>query len=167
MLKTRVLLGLFLMAAVFAACKKPAPYDDKAELGIDDAIIKKYLLDSNVTAIKDSSGLYYNIITPGTGNHVYVDKDSIYAKYRLKILKDSVLRDRSLDSTFVFQLPGYIAGWQIGTRMIQPGGAIRLIIPSALGFKDRAVVSPVIPPNSILDITLEIVSVNKNPKIKK
>lgn len=163
MLKTRVLLGFVLMAAVFVACEKPAPYDAIAQLEIDDAIIVKYLKDSTVTAKKHSSGLYYNIISPGNGNVVYGDKDSIYARYRLKVLKDTVLRDRSLDSTFVFLLPGYIEGWQTGTRLIQPGGAIRLIIPSTLGFKDRAVTSPVIPPNSILDITLEIDKI-KHPK---
>lgn len=164
MLKTSVLLGLFLLAVAFVACKKEVPYDEAKELAIDDVEIAKYLLDSNVTNItKDASGLYYNIITPGTGNEV-TNVDTVYGNYTLKVLRDSVFRAKSLDSTFKFLLPGYIKGWQTGVSLIKPGGKIRMIIPSALGYQQRAITSPNIPPNSILDITLSIVSINKNPK---
>lgn len=164
MLKTSVLLGLFLLAVAFVACKKEVPYDEAKELAIDDVEIAKYLLDSSVTNItKDASGLYYNIITPGTGNEI-TNADTVYAKYTLKLLRDSVSLAKSQDSTFKFMLPGYIKGWQIGVSLIKPGGKIRMIIPSALGYQQRAITSPNIPPNSILDITLSIVSINKNPK---
>ncbi|WEK18814.1 MAG: FKBP-type peptidyl-prolyl cis-trans isomerase [Candidatus Pedobacter colombiensis] len=163
MLKTSILLGLFLLAVAFVACKKEPPYDAEKELDIDDAIIAKYLLDSAVTATKDSSGLYYKIISPGTGNEI-TNTDTVYGNYTLKILKDTVLLAKSVDSTFKFMLPGYIKGWQIGVGLIRPGGSIRMIIPSALGYQNRAVTSPIIPPNSILDITLSIVSINKKPK---
>ena len=165
MLKTSVLLGFVLMAVAFTACEKDAPYDGETQLEIDDAIIARYLLDSNVTVMeKHSSGLYYNILESGTGNAVSVE-DTVYATYSLKILKDSAMLSRSMDSTFKFQLPGYIEGWKIGVSLIRPGGKIRLIVPSPLGYQQRAVTSPVIPPNSILDITLRIVSV-KNKKTK-
>lgn len=154
-------MGFVLMTAVFAACEKPAPYDAQTQLEIDDAIIVKYLKDTVFT--KHSSGLYYKIIRPGTGNERYPETDTIFARYTLMVLKDTVLRDRFRDTTFKFVLSGYIDGWKTGTRLIQPGGAVRLIIPSPLGFKDRPVTSPVIPPNSILDITLEIDKI-KHPK---
>lgn len=164
MLKTSVLLGLFLLAVAFVACKKEVPYDQAKELAIDDEMIAKYLLDSNVTAItKHSSGLYYNIITPGAGNEV-INTDTVYGNYTLKVLRDSLPRAKSQDSTFKFLLPGYIEGWKIGVSLIKPGGKIRMIIPSALGYQQRIVTSPNIPPNSILDITLSILSINKNPK---
>lgn len=156
MLKTRALLGFILLVAIFVGCKQDAPYDDEAQLAVDDSIIVKYMADSNVKATKHSSGLYYNIIKPGAGNETYADRDTVYGRYKLKLLMDSVLRDKNLDTNFRFLLPGNIEGWQIGTRLIQPGGAIRLIIPSALGYKNRTVTSPLIPANSILDITLEI-----------
>lgn len=164
MLKTSVLLGFFLMAIAFVACKKDAPYDSVKQLEIDDAIIVKYMADSGVTATKHSSGLYYNIITSGAGNEI-VETDTVYSNYTLKILKDSVLLSKSIDSTFKFMLPGYIEGWKIGVSLIKPGGSIRLLIPSTLAYQQRALTSPRIPPNSILDITLEIVSV-KNKKTK-
>lgn len=161
MLKTSVLFGLFLLAVAFVACKKEVPYDQAKELEIDDEMIVKYMADSNVTTLtKHSSGLYYNIINPGTGNDV-TNTDTIYAKYTLKVLRDSVVRAKSQDSTFKFMLPGYIEGWKIGVGLIKSGGQIRMVIPSALGYKQRPVTSPVIPPNSILDITLSIVKIRK------
>ncbi len=163
MLKTSVLLGFFLLAIAFVACEKEAPYDSVKQLEIDDAIIVKYMADSSVNAIKHSSGLYYNIIRPGTGVAV-VETDTVYSNYTLKILKDSVLLSKSADSTFKFMLPGYIEGWKTGVSLIKPGGLIRLLIPSTLAYQQRTINSPRIPPNSILDITLEIVSVNKKPK---
>ena len=163
MLKTSVLLGFFLIAVAFVACEKEAPYDSTKELEIDDAIIVKYMLDSGVNATKHNSGLYYNIIRPGTGAEV-LEKDTVYGNYTLKKLKDTVLLSKSLDSTFKFMLPGYFEGWKTGVSLIRPGGKIRLLIPSALAYRQRPVTTPKIPPYSILDITLEIVSVNKNPK---
>ncbi|TCC82890.1 FKBP-type peptidyl-prolyl cis-trans isomerase [Pedobacter hiemivivus] len=164
MLKTSVLLGLFLLAVAFVACKKEVPYDQAGELAIDDEMIVKYMADSNVkTLTKHSSGLYYNIIRPGTGTEV-LNTDTVYGNYTLKILRDSLPLAKSLDSTFKFMLPGYIEGWKTGVSLIKVGGSIRMVIPSALGYQQRVVTSPNIPPNSILDITLSIVSINKNPK---
>lgn len=159
MLKTGVLLGFVLMAVAFAACEKDAPYDKQIQLEIDDAIIAKYLVDSNVTnMMKHTSGLYYNIIRAGSGNAIS-EEDTVYGNYTLKILKDSAMLSRSVDNTFKFQLPGYIEGWKTGVSLTGPGGWIRLIVPSPLGYQQRAITTPNIPPNSILDITLEIVSV--------
>jgi FKBP-type peptidyl-prolyl cis-trans isomerase FkpA len=163
MLKTSVLLGFVLIAVAFVACKKDAPYDGAKQLEIDDAIIAKYLIDSSVVAARHASGLYYKIIEPGAGTAIS-ESDTVYGNYTLKILKDSVLLIKSLDSTFSFMLPGYMDGWKTGVSLIRPGGEIRMIIPSPLAYAQRVISSPKIPANSILDITLEIVSVNKKPK---
>nr|WP_121270728.1 FKBP-type peptidyl-prolyl cis-trans isomerase [Pedobacter schmidteae] len=165
MLKTSALLGFVLMAAAFAACKKDAPYNEAAQMDIDDAIIVKYMADSNVKATKDASGLYYNIIRAGREDVQYMDTTKIYANYRAKILKDTVYFSRSVDSTFFFNMPGNIAGWKRGVELAKLGGLVRLLIPSPLAYQQRTFTAgKKIPPNSILDITLEIVSVNKKPK---
>lgn len=164
MLKTKILLGFLLLATVLVACEKKAPYDEVKQLEIDDAIIAKFLIDSNVTAIKHSSGLYYQIIKVGDSDVVYTPESEIKAKFRAKLLLDSVLYDKSIDSSFKFTLPGFMPGWQTGVQLSKPHGKIRLFIPSALGYQDRAVISPKIPANSILDITLEILSVNTKTK---
>lgn len=164
MSKTSGFLGIILIAGVFYACKKDAPYDAGTQLEIDDAIIAKYLVDSNVTATKHSSGLYYKINRVGQGVKVS-QTDTIFGNYSMKILKDSVFLSRSQDSTFKFTLDGYFEGWKIGAGLINVGGEIRLIVPSSLGYQQRAVASPKIPANSILDIILEIDSIT--PKKNK
>lgn len=158
MLKTSGLLSIVLIAVAFFACKKNVPYDAGVQLEIDDAIIAKYLIDSVVTAQKHSSGLYYNILRPGTGSAVQ-ETDTIYGNYRMKILKDTLLLSKSGSGIFRFTLPGYFEGWKIGVSLIKIGGGIRIIVPSPLAYQQREVVSPKIPPNSILDITLEIDSI--------
>ena len=102
------------MAVVFFACKKDAPYDEAKQMEIDDAIIAKYMKDSNVVAEKDPSGLYFKILKPGKDNGRYDDTTTIYASFRAKILKDTLFYDRNIDSTFKFNLPGYMAGWKRG-----------------------------------------------------
>lgn len=155
MLKACAFVCLVLMLVAFAACEKDAPYDKQTQLEIDDAIIAKYLLDSNVKATKHASGLYYSISKEGAGNAI-TETDTVFGNYSMKILKDSAILSKSLDNTFRFLLPGYIEGWKIGVSLIKPGGMIRLIVPSPLGFQQRAVTNPKIPPNSILDIILQI-----------
>lgn len=159
MLKTSGLLGLILIAAVFFACKKDAPYDAETQLEIDDAIIAKYLIDSPVTSIlKHSSGLYYKIVEEGSGSAIS-ETDTLFGRYSMKILRDTTFLSRSDDSTFRFTLTGFFEGWKIGAGLIRKGGEIRMIVPSPLGYQQREVTTPRIPPNSILDIILEIDSV--------
>ncbi|SMC77677.1 FKBP-type peptidyl-prolyl cis-trans isomerase [Pedobacter africanus] len=166
MLKTSALLGGVFIAGMFAACEKPAPYDEAGQALIDDAIIVKYMKDSNVVATKDPSGLYYNLIK--TGKDEVNPTDTAWALYTARILKDTIDFDKSLDTTFKFNTPGYFMGWKRGVELAKVGGKVRLLIPSTLAYQNRAVsIVKTIPPNSILDITLEILSVNKDPKSRK
>jgi FKBP-type peptidyl-prolyl cis-trans isomerase FkpA len=168
MLKSRALLWFVLIAAGFIACEKAAPYDEAAQMEIDDAIIVKYMKDSNVVAEKDPSGLYFKILKPGKDNGRYGDTTTIYASFRAKILKDTLFYDRSIDSTFNFKLPGYMVGWKRGVELAGLEGQVRLLIPSPLAYQQRTVAAgKTIPPNSILDITLEILSIHQKPKPKK
>lgn len=170
MLKSRILLGLVLIAAGYTACKKNAPYDGPAQLAIDDAIIAKYLVDSNLKDsgfVKDPTGLYYKIHKMGTDATKITDEDLIFANYTVRVLGKPVY-DKRLDSAFTFRLPGFIKGIQLGVEKIKIGGKIRLLIPSPLAFQQRYLKgggkngdSILVPPNSILDYTLEILYLNK------
>ena len=65
MLKTRFLLGLFLIVGAFASCKKEL--NPERQAAKDDEIIVDFIAKNNIPAIKHSSGLYYQIITQGNG----------------------------------------------------------------------------------------------------
>jgi FKBP-type peptidyl-prolyl cis-trans isomerase FkpA len=173
MLKSRILFGLILLAAGYTACKKIEPYNSQAQLEIDDAIIAKYLVDSNLKDsgfVKDPSGLYYKIQRMGAGTDKIIDESVIYANYTVKVLTKPAY-DRRLDSAFTFTLPGYIEGVQKGITKIKVGGKIRMLIPSPLAYQQRYLRGTtragrdtiLVPSNSILDYTLEILSLNKKP----
>lgn len=162
-------MGFVLIAGGFIACEKAAPYDEAGQMAIDDAIIVQYMKDSSVVATKDPSGLYYQILKTGKDDGRYDDTTTIWASFSAKILKDSLPYDRSLDSTFKFNLPGYMPGWKKGVELAKLEGKVRLLIPSPLAYQQRTVTGGLktIPPNSILDITLEILSIHQKPKSNK
>lgn len=139
---------LLLCTIVLFSCKKNE--DDKEEEII--AFIKA----NNINAVKDPSGLYYEIITPGTGDYKFSGSSNITIAYVGKLLNGTKFDDGGgKDQTF--PLGNLITAWQIGVPKIQKGGKIRLICPPSLGYGNRA--SGPIPPNSPLDFIIELKNV--------
>ena len=153
MLKTKFLLVLFLLVGAFSSCKKELSPEKQAAK--DNSLIVDFVAKNSILATKHSSGIYYQVITPGTGPLVSVN-NTVYVNYEGKLLNGSTF-DKS-SSTVNFLLSGVIAGWQIGIPLIKKGGKIRLIIPSGLAYANRSP-SAAIPKNSVLDFTVELIDV--------
>jgi len=98
-------------------------------------------------------GMYYKILKEGTGKPVLVS-DTVVARYKGTLL-DGRLFDETKSDPATFPLKRLIKGWQIGLPLCRVGGAIRLIIPSALayGIRDRGMK---IPPNQVLVFDIEV-----------
>ncbi len=152
MLKTKILLVLFLALGAFSSCKKE-DYEPEKQLAIDDALIKDFIAKNSIVAVKHSSGIYYQIIAPGTGNVNYTGSTQVTVNYEGKLLSGSVF-DKNPSASF--SLGALIPGWQIGIPLIQKGGKIRLLIPSTLAYMNQARVG--IPENSVLDFTIELIN---------
>lgn len=154
MLKTRILLGLFLIVGAFSACKKELSPEKQAEK--DDKLITDFIAKNNIPAIKHSSGLYYEIKTQGSGAKP-TTSSTVSVNYTGKLLNGNVF-DQS-NAPVSFGLNRLIVGWQIGIPLISKGGSIRLIVPSALAYGPA---SPGlgIPKNSVLDFEITLVDVN-------
>lgn len=142
-----------LLIAVLAigACKKDKPFDQEAQFGRDTVIIKKFIADNNIPAVKDASGLYYQIIAPGTGDVKPNDNSLITIKYKGRLLNGEVFDQ---NESIEFRLGGLIAGWRIGIPKIRAGGKIRLLIPSGYAYGNRP--AGKIPANSVLDFDIEL-----------
>ena len=153
MLKTRILLGLFLIVGVLSSCKKD--FDPEEQAKKDDALIVDFIAKNSIVAVKHSSGIYYQKIVDGSGADVTVS-NTVYVTYEGKLLNGSVF-DKST-STINFPLNRVIAGWQIGIPLIKKGGKIRLIIPSALAYGNTSP-GPGIPENAVLDFTVDLIDV--------
>lgn len=145
-------MGLFLFVALCSSCKKD--YDADKQARLDDAAIVDFIAKNSIVAVKHSSGLYYQILTPGSGNVNFTTSTNISVNYEGKLLNGSTF-DKSTN-TATFPLGNLILGWQKGIPLIQKGGKIRLLIPSGLGYKNEARTG--IPANSVLDFTVELVN---------
>lgn len=152
-LKNFVLL-IFPVLLILGSCNKDS-LDPEKQAQQDEAIIVKFLTDKNITAQRHSSGVYYQIINPGSGNITFSLNTTVSAKYTGRLLSGSEF-DKSIQP-ISFKLGGVIAGWQIGVPLIQKGGKIRLFIPSGLGYGSGG--SGPIPANAVLDFDIELVDV--------
>lgn len=139
---------------VLNSCKKESGYNQQKQLDADEVRIKEFIATNNIPALRHSSGLYYQIIEPGTGELVYTANTKISAAYTLRLLNGQTIPQAT--EPINFTLGGVITGWQIGIPLIQKGGKIRLIIPSVYAYGQQA--QPGIPANSVLDFNIELVN---------
>lgn len=116
----------------------------------------------NVTA--HSSGLYYQIIDPGTGATPTLSS-KIAITYTGMLLNGTVFDERltpnnSTDPTSEdrpWPLSDLIEGWRVGIPLVKEGGHIKLIVPSAMGY--GCIPYGIIPANSILFFDIHLVQV--------
>ena len=135
----------------FFGCNKNKDYTQ-----IDDEIIQQYISDNNLNATSTSSGLYYVIET--TGNGVFPNIYSTVTVAYTGMLTDGTVFDQSSSAGISFPLTNVIQGWQEGIPMFSEGGSGKLLIPSALGYGNRAVGN--IPENSVLIFDVELIDVD-------
>ncbi|MBY0245377.1 MAG: FKBP-type peptidyl-prolyl cis-trans isomerase [Sphingobacteriaceae bacterium] len=156
MRKIKFIYVLILSIVLFQACKdkNTENFDPEKQIKIDDSLINDFITKNKITALKHSSGLYYQILEPGTGNVSYSGTTEVTVNYEGRLLNGSVF-DKSSSAT-TFPLGSLIYGWQVGIPLIQKGGRVRLIIPSNLAYGNRATGG--IPANSVLDFTIELIN---------
>ena len=145
----KYLLLLAVFVTVFLSCSKDS-FDPAKQATKDDAAIQAYISANNITATKDPSGVYYQVITPGTGAYPTVNS-LINVNYTGKLLNGTVFDSGSINSAALNSL---VKGWQYGLPHINTGGRILLIIPSALGYGNTTAGS--IPANSVLIFTVDL-----------
>jgi len=154
MKKYLLIFSIFVFITGLTSCKKSndAAAAAAVQAAYDDAAIQTYMQQNNITATKDPSGLYYSIITPGTGPYP-TSTSNVSINYTGKYLNGLVVFETN-PSEYV-PLPGTILGWQIGIPHINDGGTILLLVPSALGYGPGG--TPTVPANAVLifNITLQ------------
>lgn len=132
-------------------------YDVDTKSAFEDIFVQKYIAASNITGLtKTPSGLYYQIIEPGSGTEVY-PYSAISAVYTGKLINGTMFDEAKAATPFKVTLSNVIPGWIEGLQLIKKGGKIRLIIPPALAYGSTPKTG--IPPNSILDFNIELVDV--------
>jgi FKBP-type peptidyl-prolyl cis-trans isomerase FkpA len=149
----KYLLLITIFIAALSSCKKD-DFDPAKQAIVDDAAIQAYMKANNIVATKDQSGLYYEVITPGTGDYPNINS-TITVNSTGKLLNGTVF---DTESGLSIPLSSVIQGWKIGVPHINTGGRILLLIPSALGYGNT--VSGGIPKNSVLIFTIDLLGFN-------
>ena len=121
----------------------------------EEPSIIAYASANGIHATKHSSGLYYEIISQGSGPTPAADS-KVYVTYVGKLLDGTVFDQQANSDQTGWPLKSLIEGWQIGLPLIQKGGEIKLIVPSALGY---ACGNGTIPANAILYFDVHLVDV--------
>ena len=156
---------LLLMGIMFSGCLKSdkgCPYREQnlTAPASEQAQVESYLSTNSITAVKHASGMYYQVITNGTGVAPQLCS-TVSVGYTGKLTNDRVFDSQNLIS---FELGRVISGWQKGLPLIQKGGRIKLYIPPSLGYGGNDIRDNlgniVIPANSILIFDVEIFDVN-------
>jgi FKBP-type peptidyl-prolyl cis-trans isomerase FkpA len=164
MIMKKYFLLLGLLVVTLTSCLKlsnqettqPTPVDPVIQAKADSLAITAYLAaNPSITAKRDSaSGLYYQIITPGTGTNPTANS-VITVAYTGKLLNGTQFDSQA---SYTQALSGLIPGWIIGIPFIKTGGRILLIVPSALGYGNQLIGQ--IPANSVLVFTVDLISFN-------
>jgi FKBP-type peptidyl-prolyl cis-trans isomerase len=149
----KYLLLVCLIIAGISSCKKTASFDAAKQAATDDALIKAYISANNITANKDPSGVYYQVINAGTGAYPSITS-TVNVNYTGKLLDGSVFAPTANLSS---PLTGLIKGWQTGIPHINSGGRILLLIPSASGYGNSSPGAG-IPANAVLVFTIDLLS---------
>jgi len=153
-MKTQILSGLLAMLIITSGCLKDTSCQFKT-VASEDAEMQSYAVSNGMSVTQHSSGMYYQIINPGSG--AVPNYNSILSvKYTGKLMNGTVFDSRTA-TPVLLQLGGVITGWQLGLQLIQKGGIIKLIIPSSLAYGCQP--NGPIPGNSILYFEIELVDV--------
>ena len=121
----------------------------------DSSALLAYARNNGLMPVKDSTGLYYQVINAGFGATPTANStiSVTYTGTRL----DGVIFD-STTTARTFAIANLIPAWQIGIPKIKAGGHIKLLVPSALGYGCLGV-SNFIPSNTPLYFDITLVSV--------
>ena len=152
----KILLFLSLVIVFFSGdgCIKDTVCVDKT-VQSEQAEIINYAATQGISATAHSSGLYYQVINPGSGP-TPTSGSKVFIKYKGKLLNGTIFDDQSA-APVSFGLNGLILGFQIGLPLIQKGGSIKLIVPSSLGYGCNGFAS--VPGNSVLYFEVELTDV--------
>jgi FKBP-type peptidyl-prolyl cis-trans isomerase len=154
------ILAALSLAGIFSCEKQQYFYDSSGQLKADIVVIDQFLADSNIVALKSTSGLRYVIHDTGFGEYPTLGS-SVTMNYRGTLL-DGTEFDSSYDNPTAFNFSlGYnqvISGVDEGIQYIREGGSITLYIPSPLAY-GRSSPTELIKANSILIFHIELISV--------
>jgi len=166
-------LALMGLVVVLGSCKKEYEPIETS----DDAVIQQYIKSNNITATKDSTGFYYQVVSQGDPGVLYKNTDSVLYHISMKSLKNGaayfanplngnlgtfVGYANNLNLTDATGLPLLdvqqrqivvdFKAIRAAILALQPGGVARVFLPSHQAFGRNGFTPYNIPSNEVLDV---------------
>lgn len=163
----KIVLPLFVLVTVMFACKKTdkCPYTESTVTAPASEItyLQKIITDSGFVATQHSSGVFYNITTPGSGSSPNLCS-TITVRYTGSLLSNGSIFDSNTSTAGTnFTLGGLVVGWQKVLPLLKGGGRITLYIPPSLGYGAQSIRDQsnmlIIPAYSYLKFEIELLNV--------
>jgi FKBP-type peptidyl-prolyl cis-trans isomerase FkpA len=150
---------LALLMIVVAGCSKKSKSCNPVPVAQEEPDIIKYISENGITASRDNSGIYYQIIAPGAGISPS-NTSKVTINYVGKLLSNVVCDSASNKE---WPMTSLVTGFQIGLPLIKKGGKIKLILPSSYGYGCTPILDSDntvrVPANSILVFDIELLNV--------
>ena len=132
----------------------------QAQMKKDDAVLQDYIKKNNLTVQKTPSGLYYQVLKPGTGPKPAAGQ-TVSVNYNGTLLSGKLF-DSSDKAGKPIDFPigqgAVIPGWDEGISLLNKGSKAILLIPSSLAYGTRGAGAD-IPADSPLRFEVELVDV--------
>jgi FKBP-type peptidyl-prolyl cis-trans isomerase FkpA len=171
-----LLILLFFCACCLVACEKSSTYgivQYDAQAKIDDSIISNYIRAHGLTGVakhcdnNDTIGVYYIIINPGQGTTLYSNSTMVTIGDTGRILTTGQLFFETNQFHPSYALGQILPCFQLGIPEINPGGEVRLLVPSryAYGHFAHPELGPQfgltngLPANAVLDFYISLYDV--------
>jgi FKBP-type peptidyl-prolyl cis-trans isomerase FkpA len=147
------------LVGLFSSCLK----DNNKCTATDSALVappaevsnlQAYCSTNAPAAIPHPSGIYYELLTPGTGANASICSN-VSVRYAGYIIGGSGTPFDNSSTPVTFALSNLIVGWQKGIPLVKAGGSIRLYIPPTLGYGPGGS-PPTIPPNAYLRFDIQV-----------
>lgn len=138
-----------------------APSDDRP--GRQRNAIINRAIDQNYDVYAAPEGYFYEIIAPGEYS-LLMEGDIVEAHYQGRFLNGTVFDDsRKRGERLRFRLGDLIPAWNLALQRIKPGGAIRIISPSALAYGTEGLVGPrgdtLVPAHTVLEFVIDQIEI--------
>lgn len=154
-MKKYLLLLSVVIITLMMSCDNSAKISQEKQAQTDDSLIRVYLkANPHIKAQKDPSGIYYQILSEGKGDHPK-DNSLVTVNYTAALLNDMVV-DKG--NGYSSPLDHLIKGWQIGIPLVKEGGSILLIVPSGLAYGANG--AGRVPENSVLVFSVDLTQFN-------
>jgi len=152
---------LFICCAVMGCKKNTGDLEAyKAQAAIDDKIVRDFIAANGLTGIAkktaDTSGVYYIVIQPGSGNDLFTSSTQVAVGDTGKLLSTGKVFYQTNEFHPAYTIGQMILGWQLGLPKIKKGGIVRLLIPSRYAYGKYAQKDYDLPANAILDFDIKI-----------